>query len=245
MPPSQLTITPRLSCDDLVTWAHRGPGDRLVVCFSGIGKDAETCPPYEFARSATGNGRHNTLFIADPQRSWLNTPGLLSRIGAEIESYRAICGATRVIAMGHSMGGFSAIVASSVTRIDAVLAFAPQISIHPDIVPDETRWAAYRNRISHYEVKSAADHFRDGTDYTVIHGRHGREAPQRDRFPRRDTLRHYVMPGTHHNVPQRLKQLNCLEQVVHFAIEGRPRKLRLLLKQTAQAYLRPEEEQPV
>ena len=230
----QLDILPRLATDNIVTWVHRGGSDKLVVCFSGIGKDIDTCPPYEFAKTATGDGKHNVLFVADPNRTWLNGPGLLNRIRDEIEAFKETCGATRVIAMGHSMGGFSALVAPSITRIDEVLAFAPQVSVHPDIVPDETRWAIYRDRITHFEIKSALDHLRDDTAYTIINGRHGREAPQRDLVPQLGNLRHYVIPRTHHNVPQRLKRVNCLADVVHFAIEGRPRKLKLRLR--AKAY---------
>lgn len=228
----KLSIRPRLTTDDLVTWEHRGKSDKLVVCFSGIGKDVASCPPYEFARAATGDGDHNVIFVADPNRTWLNGPSLLDRIRDEIDVFKDACGAARVIAMGHSMGGFSALVAPSITRIDEVLAFAPQISVHPDIVPDETRWAVYRERITHFEIKSAADHFRDGTAYTIINGRHSREAPQRDLVPQLGNLRHYIIPRTHHNVPQRLKNMNCLAEVVRFAIEGRPRKLKLRLLAT-------------
>ena len=239
MSPPDLDITPRIASEQLFTWAHRGPSDKLVVCFSGIGKHVNVCPPIEFARTASGNGQNNVLFIVDPNRTWLNGPDLLGRIGAEIEAYRQICGAARIMAMGHSMGGFSAIVASSITHIDEVLAFAPQISVHPDIVPDETRWANYRKNITQYRIISAADHFNGDTAYTVIHGRHGREAPQRDRFPGRENLRHYVMPQTHHNVPQRLRNLNCLEEVVNLSIEGKPHQLMLLLTKTG-AILKPQ-----
>lgn len=232
-----LKIDARLASDYLVTWGHRGVSDKLVVCFSGIGKVAERCPSYEFARTATGDGKHNVLFVADPNRTWLNGPGLLARIGAEIEAFRAETGAMRTITMGHSMGGFSALVVPSITHVDEVLAFAPQLSVHPSIVPDETRWVMYRDQITKYEIISATDHLQDQTAYTMINGRHGREAPQRDRFPVRRNLRHYVMPQTHHNVPQRLKGLNCLGEVINFAIEGRPRKLLLLMKSKANARL--------
>ena len=56
-----LNITPRLITYDLVTWVHRGPTDKLVVCFSGIGKDVDSCPPCEFARTASGNGQQNVM----------------------------------------------------------------------------------------------------------------------------------------------------------------------------------------
>jgi hypothetical protein len=235
--PKELAISPQLNSNELVTWIHRGPSDKLVICFSGIGKKADSCPGYEFARTASGDGQHNVLFIADPNRTWLNGPGLLGRIRDEIDGFKARCEASRVIAMGHSMGGFSALVAPSITRVHEVLAFAPQISVHPEIVPDESRWPIFRERIKLFEIVTAEDYLQDDTNYTVIHGRHRLEAPQRERFPRQKNLRHYVMPLTHHNVPQRLKSKKCLSKVIDCAIEGRPRKLRLLLKDKARAIL--------
>lgn len=234
----ELPIRPRTKNDDLVTWIHLGTTDKLVVCFSGIGENAEACPPFEFAQTATGNGAHNVLFVADPNRTWLNGPDLIERIRDEVETVANDCNASRVVAMGHSMGGFSALVLPGFTSVDEVLAFAPQISVHPDIVPDETRWANHREKIKRFKIISAADHFQDQTKYTVIHGRHGREAPQRDRFPSRDNLRHFILPQTHHNVPQRLKSSGCLHSVVSSAIDGRPRKLRLHLQNTMGAKLR-------
>ncbi|WP_069299343.1 alpha/beta hydrolase [Neptunicoccus sediminis] len=237
MASDQLDIRLRHDSGGLRTWAHRGSSDRLVLCFSGIGRADQDCPPPEFARSATANGAHNVLFLSDPQRSWLNAPDLLDRMRDEIDSFRQLCTPRRVVAMGHSMGGFSALVAPSLTAVDQVLAFAPQLSVHPEVVPDDHRWANWRAGIDRFAIRSAADHLNRETAYCVIHGRHGREAPQRDRFPRPPNLRHYVMPRTNHNVPQRLKALGCLPAVTSLAIEGRARKLLMLMKSQANATL--------
>ncbi|MFY0621447.1 MAG: hypothetical protein JXQ89_07110 [Pelagimonas sp.] len=239
---SSLAITLRKQSKDLTVWEHRGPSDTLVVCFSGIGTDPEQSPPYEFARSATQNGQHNTLFIADPNRTWLNGPGLLDQICDEVDHFRAAVGARQVISVGHSMGGFSALALPGFVKVDTVLAFAPQLSVHPEVVPDETHWMVYRDRIQDYRIRSIEDHLNSDTRYIVLHGRHGREAPQRDRFPRRDNLRHFIMPHTHHNVPQRLKKEGVLDTVFEQAISHQPRRLRLTLESKLRAYLRPEKD---
>jgi pimeloyl-ACP methyl ester carboxylesterase len=239
---SSLAITLRKQSKNLTVWEHRGPSDTLVVCFSGIGTDPEQSPPYEFARSATQTGQHNTLFIADPNRIWLNGAGLLEEICAEVEQMRAETGATRVVAAGHSMGGCSALTLPGFVKVDTVLAFAPQMSVHPEIVPDETRWMMYRDRIQDYRIRSIEDHLASATRYIVLHGRHGREAPQRDRFPRRDNLRHFILPHTHHNVPQRLKKEGVLDTGFDQAISHHPRRWRLTLEAKLRAYLRPAED---
>lgn len=236
-----LSIQLRHHSDKLLTWTYRAAAsDTLVVCFSGIGKSIEHVPSYEFAKMATAGGTHNALFISDPRRTWLNGLGLIELITHQIELFRSECGAIRVVTAGHSMGGFSALVMAAFTQVNAVLAFAPQFSVHPDIVPDETRWYEWREKISEFRVGSAADHLIDAPQYTVVFGRHGREAPQRDRFSKRSNLRVYVMPMTHHNVPQRLKHMGILDKVFEFAIEGRSRKLRLLLQSKANAVMLPQ-----
>ena len=42
--------------------------------------------------------------------------------------------------MGLSMGGFCALVAARIVPVDVVLAFGPQWSVVPGIVPGEERW---------------------------------------------------------------------------------------------------------
>ncbi|PID35997.1 MAG: hypothetical protein CR993_07485 [Rhodobacterales bacterium] len=243
MPSPRLDIQPRLERADLKSWGYRAPeSDTLVISFSGIGKNPNAAPPIEFANTATQNGTHNALFISDPNRTWLNGDGLIERITNEARRCIAECKARRVVTVGHSMGGFSALVLADFLPVDAVLALAPQLSVHPDIVPDEHRWPEWREKITRFRVRCAADHLRDGPQYTVLFGRHGREAPQRDPFPHRDNLRLYILPRTHHNVPQRLKDLGILTDSFKFAIAGRPRKLRLLLKNRAAATLRPNPE---
>ncbi len=232
-----IPIILRTRSNSLATWVHRGTSDKLVVCLSGIGRFREQPPSYEFAFNATSGGKHSVLFIADPNRTWLNGSGLINNICEEVDTFQKECGTSRTIAAGHSMGGFSALVLPDFLKIDAVLAFAPQLSIHPDVVPDETRWEYYRNRIDAFRIKTVADHFNEDTTYTVISGSHRKEAAQRDRFPRMSNLRRYIVPDTHHNVPQKLKQLGILDKIFHAAIHNQPRKLRLMLEKDANAKL--------
>lgn len=235
-----LSIQLRHQSDDLITWTYSAEAsETLIVCFSGIGKTTDAAQPFEFAKTASMGGMHNVLYISDPRRTWLNGTGLIEKIVRQIELFRSECGAHRVVMAGHSLGGFSALVLPAFTQAHAVLAFAPQLSVKPELVPDEKRWQVWRSKISSFNIESAANHLVDTPNYTVIFGRHGREAPQRDRFPRRDNMRVYVMPQTHHNVPQRLKNKGILDKVFQFVIEGKPRKLRLLLQSKVSAELLP------
>jgi pimeloyl-ACP methyl ester carboxylesterase len=222
----------------LRAWLHVGHSDRLVLCFSGVG-DGPTLPiSYEFAKVASGSGRDNVLFIADPNRSWLSQPGLVGQIVALIDQTKKRLGIGQVVALGNSMGGFSACVIPHFTPVDHVLAIAPQVSIDPAIVPDEDRWMEYRQNIGSIAISSVGDHMMPDTRYFVLHGQHKIEAPQRDRFPVADNLWLFVMPKTRHDPARKLKKLGHLDHVRDLALDGDSVGLAAFLHQTTGAVVR-------
>ena len=81
----------------LWVWWHRGESRRLVVVFSSVGHGPDTPPVLEFARSATAGGRDSAVFIADPQRTWLNGSGLIEEIVEVIEAAHMVDVGSRVV----------------------------------------------------------------------------------------------------------------------------------------------------
>jgi hypothetical protein len=53
----------------------------------------------------------------------------------------------RVIAYGTSMGSYAAIRFSEALGVDTIIAFSPQASVDPSLVPWETRWAPEGDRL--------------------------------------------------------------------------------------------------
>ena len=98
-----------------------------------------------------------------------------------------------------------------------------------------------RRAITQFRLRSVQDMFVEDTAYYVMHGRHPREAPQRDRFPRAKNINHYVLPNTVHNVPQKLRGAGILEEVMEYAFQNRPCRVRLSMSDL-NAYRRPEDE---
>lgn len=225
-----LNIRPHLSQEGIEMWTYRGVSDRLVVCFSGIGREPTEVQPIEFAKTATGNGRDNVLFISDTRRSWLNAPGLIETIVREVEALARETSAATICTLGHSMGGFMALVIPDFTKVDRAVAYAPQFSVHPDIAGDDLRWMEYRQYIEDFPIASVEAYLNDTTQYFVFHGRHPREAPQRDRFTPRHNLIHTILPNTVHNVPQKLKQMKLQEPVTEACFRNKIRRVRLLLE---------------
>jgi len=214
---------------NLKIWSYSGSSDQLVLSFSGIGSSPVAVQPYEFAKVATCNGKHSALFFSDKTRSWLNTQGLVEEIVDAIQEFSKQTPFVATHSLGHSMGGFMALAMPKFVPIQTALAFAPQFSVNPAVVPDETRWKEFTGRINKFLISDLEDVFTNTTKYSVIHGRHGREAPQRDIFPERSNLRRYILPKTHHNVPQILKRNSLLLPVFEASVAGRNRRIRLLL----------------
>ena len=225
-----LVITPVVDDPELRVWQHVGESDQMVVCFSGIGPDPDELPEPEFARSATCNGKHTVLYVADPRRSWLNGKGLIERIVEIIEAKVAEFKTDRVYTLGHSMGGYSALVIPGFTKVDVALALSPQVSVHPGVVSDDPRWMNWRAKIADFRVRHVKDHLNPATQYVAIYGAHKREAPQRERLPIADNIERIHMNRTHHNTAQRLKARGLLDQIIELAFERRIYRVRRLIR---------------
>lgn len=219
----------------LWAWWHRGQSRRLVVVFSSVGHAPDTPPVLEFAKSATAGGRDSALFLADPQRSWLNAPHLVDEMAEAIEAAREETGAEETVALGYSLGGFAALVLSGFTRFGATLAFSPQISIDPALVPDEGRWRRYRQRIPALRIRSAADHMSPDTRHCIIMGASRLEKPQLRLIPQTANVDLHLLPRTHHDTATRIKKAGLLPQVMDLAFAGQRDALSALLAERLNA----------
>lgn len=225
-----LDIRPILEDDDLLVWYHAGTNDRLVVSFSGIGEDASIPAPIEFARLATQDGENHALFISDPNRTWLNGDGLIEKITAVIDEVRDAYGASETQAIGHSMGGFSAIAMAHFTQIDRAIAFAPQFSVHPKFAGHENRWREWKDKIANFRINDCCENLSDDTQVFIFHGGIAKEELQREAFPNRANIFMYVLRECGHDVPQRMRKFGVLNHIMKNAMLGRPRLVMLDIK---------------
>jgi len=213
----------------LWVWWHRGQSRRLVVVFSSVGHGPNTPPLLEFARTATADGQDNALFIADPQRSWLNAPRVIEDTVEAIDAARDEVGADETVTMGYSMGGFAALAITGFTAVTASLAFSPQMSIDPALVPDEGRWKKYRSRIAAVHVRAATDHMAAATQHTIIMGESRLEKPQLRLLPQAANTDILLLRRTGHDTATRIKQAGILPDVVALAFARRRADLAALL----------------
>ena len=165
----RVDIQMRIATEDHEVAYMRGTGNRLVVSLGGVGTKPNEMPPFEFVGTASQGGENHVILVTERARTWMNSPDLPEAIVKEIETVVAREAIDEVVALGNSMGGFMALVLPTLTRVDTVVALSPQFSMHPKVVPEETRWQKWRRRFPTYRHRQVPAP-QDGTRYVVLHG---------------------------------------------------------------------------
>lgn len=225
--PDRVRLAPRkapligtdlLNEDDVLRVSRSGDpdADTVILCFTGLQQRMGGIGPEEFVASAQLEGA-SAIFVTDKTRSWFN------KLGAErvVELLAPHVEGRRIHTLGNSMGGFGAIWITRYLPVSTTLAFAPQFSVHPGIVPEETRWPAARAAISDWRYPSLQDHFVSGTRYVTISGKTG-DNVQWTRLPALPNARHYIVADADHGVAAMLKHRGVLREVIAAAFADVP-----------------------
>ena len=128
--------TLRETANYLVTY-YPSSSSLLVIVFISAGRAAPGEPVEEFKRTLERFGC-SIIFVLDRKTLWYNYSETPTMLG-EIETIAA--GYENVAALGESMGGCGALMASNVIeRIGRAMAFSPQYSIAPPFINFDTRY---------------------------------------------------------------------------------------------------------
>ena len=126
----------------------------VTLCFTGVGHalGGIDVQREEFLKASNES---TAIFVVDKLRSWGNKLDFrqLVRIVNLYSSKK------KINAIGNSMGGFLAVIASKHINIDNVVAFVPQYSVNKKIIPNENRWDKYVNEIREWVYLSMDGHF--------------------------------------------------------------------------------------
>ena len=166
---------------------------KTVISFSSIGKGTKYIQKEEFFK-LTNN--YNLLFIRDTSRSWFNNLDLkllklnLKRCKVDF-------------AIGFSMGGFNAIIFSTLCKIKKVVAVSPQFSIHPRISKDKT-FLNYASRIQKWKYPQLK--FSKNTDYLLFFGDTSTETYHASLIPKKKNIRIIVIKNSDHEILGRFKR---------------------------------------
>lgn len=186
----------------------------LVIAFASIGHDPERMPAPEFSRLAPAPDRA-ALFFSDQSRSWASGPGWANALQMAVVA----TGQTwaRIVALGVSMGGVSALRAAEVLPVAAVLALGPQS--RPD---GDRRWA-------HWTAGRAIPPapLPDGPWIVLAHGL-ADDAAQAAGFADRAGVDHLLFAGiTHAALGPHLKSRGLAGMIDALAMGDRRRLLRI------------------
>ena len=149
------------------------------------------------------------LFITDRNASWYNDfpPEQL------FDALAPYVAGKRLVTIGHSMGGFGAIWAAKHLKVDVALAFCPQYSVDPAVLPDEHRWAKFRERIETIRASSLEGCFVPDTQFVTING-DGLDEMHWSRFPQAPNCNHILVRDCDHDTAKALKDAGVLSNVI-------------------------------
>lgn len=185
----------------------------LFICFTGVRQAMGGIGAEEFVGSTAVPG-FSALFVSDLKRTWYNgfPPERLAAILAPFAAGK------RVITIGNSMGGFGAIWATTIFRVDTAIAFAPQYSVHPEIVPGETRWREFTDAIAHFRHPSLASAFTTGAQIYTING--DADQDHWSKFPVQPQCEHVLIRGSGHDPALAIKQSRALSPLLRTCLAG-------------------------
>lgn len=121
-------------------WAidHRpGTTGDLVIACASVGHDPTRPPSPEWVGTTRP---HPALFLTDASRSWTTAPGLAEALHLAMANLAP----RRILALGTSMGAFTALALSHLRPLTALIAIGPQ---NQPTAPWETRWTDWTARL--------------------------------------------------------------------------------------------------
>ena len=173
-----------------------------IVSFAGIGHGMGAIQQTEFFRLTDKD--FNVLFVKDTARSWYNQ--------LDIPLIRSQLNDQPVITIGNSMGAFHAVMFALDHPVQKVIAFAVQYSIHPEVVPFDTRYRQYANAVNEWKYRELQ--FNETTEYHFISGDGRAEQKHLELIPDQSNIRKTVIPGAGHKVARKLKDQGRLYTLI-------------------------------
>jgi esterase/lipase len=170
--------------------------------FSSIGQGTKYIQNEEFFNLTK---KYNIFFIRDITRSWFNN--------VDIKLIKKNFNKTKIdFAIGYSMGGFNAIIFSTLHNVRKVIAFSPQFSIHPKISKDKT-FLNYASRIKEWKYPQLK--FSENTDYFLIFGDSFLEKYHASLVPKKKNIKIIFIKNSDHETLKKLKRSGKMYKLIN------------------------------
>jgi hypothetical protein len=180
--------------------------NKTCLSFSSIGQGTKYIQNEEFFKLTK---KYNVFFIRDITRSWFNN--------VDIKLIKKNLNKTKVdYAIGFSMGGFNAIIFSTLHNVRKVIAFSPQFSIHPKISKDKS-FLNYASRIKEWKYPQLK--FSENTDYLLIFGDSSLEKYHASLIPEKKNIRIVLIKDCDHQSIKKIKRSGKMYKLINKFIE--------------------------
>lgn len=189
---------------------HTSSDGPVLLSFTGIGHQTGGVDVQQTEFYGAGRSLANVIFIKDLTRSWGNAIDF-EQIARLVEPYTK---GREVFAIGNSMGGFLAVLASKFMKIDVVVGLVPQFSVSSNVLPKENRWKRYRKHITEYKFESLEGCFVPDTQYYLISGAVGDDAMHWINFPNMPNVHNLVFGNFGHGLAKQLKRAGRLNDLL-------------------------------
>jgi hypothetical protein len=189
---------------------------KTFVTFSSIGGGTKYIQSEEFYDLTK---KYNGIFVRDTSRSWFNNIDiklLKKNIKEKID-----------FAVGYSMGGFNAIIFSSLFKVKKVIALSPQFSIHPKISEDED-FINYAARIKNWKYPQLK--FSNDTNYLLLFGDTDKEKYHANLVPKKKNIKLICIKNSSHFTMVKIKKTKKFKKLLYNFVEGRVKLKDLSLK---------------
>ena len=163
-----------------ISYLDASNSNRCLIAFTGVGHamgGVDVQREEFFSQHALGM----VVWVTDKRRSWGNN----LKVEAISSAIQNLIAKREVFFVGNSMGGFLAILFSSILNAKRVMAFVPQFSVSPNIVPCERRWMNYRSEIKKFVYEDLSQSFNANTEYALLMGSGAYEEVHYQKFSNR------------------------------------------------------------
>ncbi len=182
----------------------------LVVSFTGV--EQRMGMPTEEFKNTLAELNVKMAFVTDKTKTWYNNIDGVNYIKANVDKIieKQNIG-TKVIFLGLSMGGFGAILFSSMCACDKVVAFSPQIDIDPKLTTNwDMRYKKHVNHLDKFIHPTVRGCFSDSIIYDIVCGEDVTDQLHLEKIPNKANINKTIIAGAKHNIPLYLKENNQL-----------------------------------
>ena len=175
---------------------------KTALSFSSIGQGTKYIQNEEFFNLTK---RFNVFFVRDITRSWFNN--------IDVKLIKRFIKKKRVdLVIGYSMGGFNAIIFSTLHKVKKVIAFSPQFSIHPKISKDKS-FLNYASRIKKWKYPQLK--FSENTDYLLIFGDSSLEKYHASLMPKKKNIKIVLIKDCDHQSITKIKRSEEMYKLIN------------------------------